>query len=346
MKHPSLKKKFMQMFSVVILLVLLFACKDDTVESDNSTKFAKAALEFDLWCYDDNTINCRIILSDNITTEGEYSLLKNNDKALQLELSMPVNAISLNEGTYVISTKREPNTILRGVWLYDKGYEEYYTDGSVCVEKNNGEIIEKPLTEGEFTVTKSGDNYTIKGELVIDNSQKLRFVFTGSIGLFNGNKKAVPETIPHVFSKGMLRYLNRNDNYNYFYLALGNKYDDMEYTVTLSDALRIQLYAPPGAINIIPDGTYEMTSSVADDELGPFMLYPGDVCSYPYGTTYSYPRQSGVSGGYPYAFRAGKVIVKRTDDTYEITYDLTNGIQTIQGTYTGILADYRELYGW
>jgi hypothetical protein len=335
-----------KLIGFLILSALLFSCKGDENEPDNSKKFAKAVLEFDSWCDGDYTINCRLTLSDNITADGRYNLQKNNDMALDIELSMPINAILLEEGTYVISTERESHTMLRGVWEYDEEFDEHYTVGSLCVEKNNGENMEKPLTGGEFIVTKTGNSYTIKGEFVIDNNQKLPFLFVGNIELFNGYAKAIPETISHVFSKGMLRFLNRKDKYNVFYLALGNNYDDMEYTVTLSDALRIQMYTPSGAEDIIPDGTYEMASSIVDDDINPFLLRPGDVCSYPYGTTYSYPRNNGNAGGYPYAFRAGKVIVKRSNNIYDITYDLTNGIKTIQGTYTGVLANYSELYPW
>lgn len=272
---------------------------------------------FDLYLFEGTLA----IMEGKLTGNGTY---------LYFDLSIPLSLEQLMEGTYSASNEAgKINTFFPG----DKNETQVY--GSRLTTINGKDTTITLVNDGQFSITRDGNNYIIKGDLITESNSSIQFSYNGVLPM---NDLRDPIDIKPVFTKGELLYLG--DAYttkfsHNFIVYLANKSVDFESTqLKLGDQLlMLELNTALTVTDSIPSGSYNMlTKMTVASDLVPFSLvfgYTNDKdqnwgCWY-YGETTN-------------KLKTGNVTVKKSGTNYTINYSLFDRFGSkVSGNFTGPL---------
>lgn len=286
--------------------------------------------------YDTQTNNFDLYLLENSLITGDDGKISGNGNMLYLDFYLPITQNSLSSGNFTLSTEGESNTFYPGEVYENDG--QYFVVGSrlIKIENSNSANIELAV-DGEFSISKSGSNFTIQGELVLDNEEVIAFKFNGAVTEQDLREKPV-DVNPDLI-KGFL--LNYGDAYksgttNNFVTYLGSESVNFADSVWTGDVLMIEFNSALSVKDYIPEGTYRVMTELTYSQLVPFSIVLGytGTGGTNWGTWYF-----GNSGKQTKKINAGKMDVSRTDDIYNIQFEFFDKIgSSIRGTYNGKLS--------
>ncbi|GAB1416599.1 hypothetical protein MASR2M117_20050 [Paludibacter sp.] len=280
--------------------------------------------------YDIETNNFELILVDGSLAQNSQGQFTGNGNMLILELNLPLSNNTLSPGEFSLSTEGETYTFFPGDDLEEEG--EYSVWGTHVRQYTDDGIYATLIKDGGFVITKNASDFTVSGELVLDDDEIISFSYTGRVTESDQRDRAevkVDTSIGLLVYYGDAYSSGKSNNFN---LALGNgtikgdsiKFEDKLVLVELNTALEVKDY--------VPAGRYNMMKELTKDELKPFSIVFGyvDDNNNEWGTW--------LLGSSEKKIKTGYMEVVKSDDNYMIEYEFYDRFGArVYGTFEGKL---------
>lgn len=235
--------------------------------------------------------------------------------------------LKVPEGTYTLGLEGET-----AVGTFTPDYSEY-RDSSVSGP------YEATFTEGEITISYSGDNMVAEAVLVDNLGQVHHVTYEGPCNTADPVEYTVIEM--NSLAKGQMinygaAYGDKSFDYNNWTIYLADATVDLDTLGGEGDILQLEINTEGSATTEITPGPYEMAMT-----LEPFTSIPGFVQEgYCFGTWY-------INGGSPYnPASSGSATISKEGDVYTIDFEFNDDAShvTYKGSFTGTLElfDYSE----
>lgn len=285
--------------------------------------------------YETGTNNFDIYLFESTLSINGNGEVEGNGNMMYLEFYLPLTQSTLANGSFTLSNDGAINTFYPGEVYEENG--QYYVFGSTLTNYNGENSTMSLITDGNYTITKSGNNFVIEGELVLNESEVIAFTYNGIV--IEQDMREEPVEINPTLTKGIL--INYGDAYqsgttNNFVAYLGSADVSFDAETWDGDVLMLEFNSALNVTNHIPDGTYQMMTELSYEQLTPFSLVFGytDNNQNEWGTWYY-----GQSGELIKKINAGNMTVSKVDNNYTIQYELYDRFGSkVWGTYSGPLA--------
>lgn len=276
--------------------------------------------------------------------------------------------IELPNGTYnIVNDHPLYTTSYAQPFTFDYGYEmDFY--GTMLdvgayvtyVDQENNINQKGYITCGSFTVSGSGNNYTIDFDLITEEGVSITGTYNGAIDLENYNDSDLdqlwnsrpwttltedhvydfkPDTEAYAFLEG--DYIVEGlDTWLVMIMASNATYPD-----GYGDFFTTELLVPVSESAEFPTGTFDITWELGANVMIPgYMTYAGGVCFTHYGDLT--PDAEGYSTAQA-AIADGTVTITKEGDEYKFVFDMEDGYgKKITGEWQGavIVDDLRDDY--
>jgi hypothetical protein len=132
-----------------------------------------------------NNILSVSLFSDSLGTDSTGVLIGTGQVLSLEDVYVAPNERTLQTGTYTINSSGLPNTVSPG--KNDTVGTEVFPIGATIsyYEENASRSKMMLVTDGTFTVTKSGNNFTVICDLKTDDQKMLKGSFTGSLKYYD-----------------------------------------------------------------------------------------------------------------------------------------------------------------
>lgn len=312
-------KKILSFFSVLSLIFVAVSCDptvtpEDPTSSQDSTVFVQAAAGY--YGTDYSTAynyyvqlatDMEVDADGNFTSAGELVGLDLYSATEELE----AGTYTLSSGTYAAGT-----------------FDAEYSGWAVLDSAAN--VTTYGIASGTVVITKSGDTFTFKVNLV-DSANNVRIgTYTGTLTVYDNTSSdedlyayepTTPTTQNLVIPSDSIAVQNYGDYY-------GTGTDDMyvQMATVAGDFIALDMFAPTGSTEL-PVGTYTFAQTGAAGT-----IYPG----YLYASTYPIGSFAMNASGDIFWLQSGSVTVAKSASVYTITVAVQSYYgSTINATYSG-----------
>lgn len=284
--------------------------------------------------YDTGTNNFDMYLLENtlsINVDGE---VQGNGNMIYLDFYLPLTQNTLTNGSFDLSTEGVSNTFYPGEIIESEGQQ--YTIGTRLINYNNNSRTVFLVVDGDFIISKNGNNFIIEGELVLESNEIITFSYSGTVE--EQDLREEPVEINPTLTKGYL--IHYGDAYqsgttNNFVAYLNSSTVNFADDLWVGDVLMLEFNTELSVKDYIPNGTYQMMTELTYEQLSPYSLVFGytDNDGNEWGTWYY-----GQSGEQTKKLNAGNMNVTKSGDIYTIQYELYDKSGSkIWGSFNGSL---------
>lgn len=245
---------------------------------------------------------------------------------------VPSNQGNLVAGDYIMDSSHEANTFIPGEYYQSNGETDIW--GSYLLDVNETGVTSELITGGSYSVSTTGDNFVIEGDLITETKEVVHFNYSGTIKVTD--KTQSPEDIAPVLTHGKLYYLG--DAYgtgvsNNFIAQMATASEVFGDASLTGDVLQLELNGEKAVKDSLKTGTYNMISEISKTTMVAYTLVPGyvdDQGDY-WGTWY-------YTSGANYKIISGNIILTRSGAGYNIIYTLYDRFGSkISGVYAASL---------
>jgi len=269
-------------------------------------------------------------LLENSLSFNDSGLIVGTGTFLYLDFSVPITQNTIVSADFTPSVAGDVNTFFPG-----EVYENNIYGTRIVTIYNDSATIDL-VKDGHYSITYSGDNFLIEGDLITQTNEVVHFSYTGTVSV--ADKREVPVELTPAFTQGRLYYFG--DAYNSgtasnFVAYLATKDVNFADSIINGEVLMLELNAPLTVTDSLPNGTYNMMPDLTIANIIPSTLVPGYVTSSreQWGCWYFGETTKKV--------KTGNIVVSKTDSLYTINYQLFDRFGSkISGTYNGALEYY------
>ena len=314
-------KKILSFFSVLSLIFVAVSCDptvtpEDPTSSQDSTVFVQAAAGYYGTDYT-TAYNYYVQLATDMEVDTDGNFISAGEVVV---LDLYSATEELTAGTYTLSS----GTYAAGT--FDSGYSLWAEVDSTAAVTTYG------IASGTVVITKSGDNFTFKVNLV-DSANNVRVgTYTGTLTVYDNTtseddpytyEPTTPTTVDFTVPEGGVSIGNWGD---YYGTGTDNLYVEM---VSSTGDIVLELFAPTGTTEL-PVGVYDFAATGVAGTVLPGYLYES---TSPIGSF------AATATGDVFWLQSGSVTVAKSGDVYTITAATQSYYgSTVTITYTGSVA--------
>lgn len=193
-------------------------------------------------------------------------------------------AITVVPGTYACDQSQSfttTSTFNAGfITVDDETGDEYY-NGSFWVESDSegGEQI-LLATGGSMTVSRSGANYTVTVEIVLEDGSSVTGTYSGPVAISDEScLSRLDHDVAPVCTKGRAIFRGesmyyQNNSYNWV-IWLAASGIDLNYLTGTGEMIQIEINTDKNSTTEIPTGEYKVIAQINHEYLVPFTYIPG-----------------------------------------------------------------------
>ena len=283
--------------------------------------------------YDIGNNNYDMYLLENGLTVDADGKIGGNGTFLYVDFEVSITQSTLSGGYFTPSFSGDVNTFFPGSILVSQGNR--IAIGTILISITPTDTTTSFIRDGYYTVTPTGDNYLISGDLITETKEVIHFTYNAPVTV--RDKQPVPIQVTPNLTKGELIYFgdayNTSKSNNFIAYLASDKVNFKESTRNGGELIALELNTSLSTTDSIPSGTYNMMPELKTSYIVPYSLIPA----------YS-PNDSTNWGCWYYGtstikIKTGNIQVSKVGNKYSINYELYDRFGSkVSGVYSDTLS--------